>query len=142
MSNRLLEVFTDPLDMIKGIRTQARGGLRLWGPALLFPQAIGGLIFINTHVGFVVFTGLIAMLLSAGYIHRHAPLSRLIGICQVWWLLTIPWLFGQALDQEMLSVFSIWLWYVVTTMIISLLLDVYGFHQYLTSQNRTYSQHG
>ncbi|MCR9137697.1 MAG: hypothetical protein NXI27_16995 [Alphaproteobacteria bacterium] len=142
MSNRLLEVFTDPLDMIKGIRTQARGGLRLWGPALILPQAIGGLVFINRPAGFVVFAGLIAMLLSAGYIHRHAPLSRLIGICQVWWLLTIPWLFRQALDQEMLSVFSIWLWYVVTTMIISLLLDVYGFHQYLTSQNRTYSQTG
>lgn len=140
MTSRFIELFTDPLDMIKGIRTQANVGLRIWGPVLIFPQVIGGLFFINRPSGFVVLVGLIAMLMTAGYIHRHAPLSRLIGICQVWWLLTVPWLFLQALNQETLTLFSVWLWYVNITMIVSLLMDVYGFHLFLTSENSTYKE--
>lgn len=140
MTSRFIELFTDPLDLIKGIRTQANVGLRIWGPVLIFPQVIGGLFFINRPSGFVVLVGLIAMLMTAGYIHRHAPLSRLIGICQVWWLLTVPWLFLQALNQETLTLFSVWLWYVNITMIVSLLMDVYGFHLFLTSENSTYKE--
>lgn len=140
MSSRIAELFTDPLDMIQGIRGEAKIGLRIWGPGLLLPQAIGGLYFITRPEGVVVLVGLIVMLLTAGYIHRHAPLSRLIGLCQVWWLLTVPWLFVQAINQETLSLFSVWLWYVTVTMIISLVMDVYGFHLFLTSKNATYHE--
>ncbi len=139
MNRRLLELFTDPVDMIKGIRKESDLGLNIWGPALLFPQAIGGLYFLETLEGVVVLVALILMLGSAGYIHRHAPLSRLIGVCQVWWVLIIPWLFQQALNQQTLTLFSVWLWYVTATISISLLMDVYGFHLFLTTKNRTYS---
>jgi hypothetical protein len=140
MAHRIIELFTDPVDMVRGIRSQANITLRIWGPGLLFPQAIGGLYFINRLEGVVVFAGLVVMLITAGYIHGHAPLSRLIGICQFWWLLTVPWLLDQAMSQQTISVFSAWLWYVTVTMIISLLMDIYGFHLYITSGNTTYRE--
>ena len=137
-TRRLLELFTDPADMVGSLRSQADPWLNIWGPCLLFPQAIGGLCFIGRPEGLVVVAGLVVMLLTVGYIHRHAPLSRLIGIGQAWWLLTVPWLFRQALSQDTVSVFSAWLWYVTVTMIASLVMDAYGFHLYLTTGNRTY----
>jgi len=126
--------------MVRGIRSQAHLGIRIWGPSLLFPQAIGGLYFINRLEGVVVLVGLIVMLATVGYIHRHAPMSRLIGVGQAWWLLTAPWLLHQAMNLETLTVFSVWLWYVTITMIISLLMDAYGFHMYLTSENKSYRE--
>lgn len=137
---RIIDLFTDPLDMIRAIRRESNKSLNIWGPSLLFPQALGGVYFINTREGIVVLVSLILMLVSAGYIHRHAPLSRIIGICQAWWLLIIPWLFKQALHQETLTIFSGWLWYVTVTIIISLLLDVYGVHLYLTTDNKSYRE--
>ncbi len=141
-NHRILELFTDPVDMVRGLRREAGPGINIWGPTLLAPQAAGGLYFIQTMEGVVVLVSLVLMLVSAGYIHRHAPLSRLIGICQVWWLLIIPWLTQQALAQETLSLFAVWLWYVTVTIIISLLMDFYGFHLYLTSENKSYSEDG
>ena len=135
---RMADLVLDPIDMIRSIRREADPWLNVWGPALIFPQAVGGLIFVGRIEGAVVLGGLIAMLVSAGYIHRHAPLSRLTGICQVWWLLTLPWLVERAIGQDSVSVFSIWLWYVVVTIAISLVMDVYGFHLYLTTDNKTY----
>lgn len=110
MIQRFIELFTDPLNMIRRIRTESNLGLNIWGPGLLFPQALGGIYFLNTPEGIGVLVALIVMLVTAGYIHRHAPLSRIIGICQAWWLLIIPWLFQQALAQETLFLFSSWLW--------------------------------
>ncbi|MEX0345840.1 MAG: hypothetical protein AB3N20_13020 [Rhizobiaceae bacterium] len=140
MMRRVAELFTDPVDMVQGLRREAGPGINLWGPSLLAPQAVGGLYFIQTPEGVTVFVSLVAMLMSAGYIHRHAPLSRLIGVCQVWWVLIIPWLTQQALAQETLSLFSVWLWYVTLTIIISLVMDIYGFHLYLTSENKSYRE--
>ena len=138
MGKRLVELLTDPLDMIRGIRREASRGLRVWGPSLLFPQFIGGIYFGNTQIGLVVLCGVTIMLLTAGYVHRHAPLSRLIGVCQCWWLLTIPWLFHQALLHAEWSIFSVWLWYVVLTITISLIMSAYGFHLYLIDRNSNY----
>lgn len=140
MANRLIELFTDPIDMVKGLRKEARTGMNIWGPSLLFPQFIGGVYFLNTLVGAVVLIGVIVMFLTAGYFHRHRPLSRLIGVCQAWWLLTIPWLFYQAMAQTDVSVFSIWLWYVVITIIVSLAMSAYGVHLYLTTENQSYRE--
>jgi len=140
MLRRFFELFTDPLDMIRGIRRESHLGLNIWGPSLLFPQAIGGLLFFDTTEGVIVLVALVLMLVTAGYIHRHAPLSRLIGICQFWWMLIIPWLFQQSLAQQTLSLFSGWLWYVTTMIAISLLMDIYGVHLYLTTDNKTYSE--
>ena len=130
----------DPFNMIRDLRKEGDPWLNIWGPALLAPQLIGGLVFINRPEGVVVLAGLLVMLATAGYIHRHAPLSRLIGICQAWWLLTLPWLCLQALDQGVATVFSAWLWYVVATMAASIVMDAYGIHLYLTTDDRTYSR--
>ncbi len=137
--HRLAELILDPIDMIRSIRREAEPSLNVWGPALVFPQAIGGLVFIGRIEGVVILGGLVAMLLTAGYIHRHAPLSRLTGICQVWWLLTLPWLARRAFEQEAVTVFSAWLWYTVITTAISIVMDAYGIHLYLTTgNNKTY----
>ncbi len=136
--HRIIDLGRDPLDMIRYIRQEAAPGLDLWGKCLGLPQAIGGVVFIAHIEGAVILGGLIAMLMSAGYIHRHAPLSRLIGICQVWWLLTLPWLMQRAMEQESLTVFSAWLWYTVLTMAISIVMDVYGVHLFLTTDHETY----
>lgn len=128
--------------MIRGIRSESNLAMNIWGPSLLFPQAAGGILFINTKEGVIVLVSLVVMLMTAGYIHRHKPLSRLIGVCQAWWLLIIPWLVQQAMGQEAFSLFSGWLWYVSVTIVISLIMDVYGFHLYLTSDDKTYRTNG
>jgi len=138
MANRLLEIFTDPLDMVRSLRKSARGGLNIWGPSLLAPQAIGGVIWIDRLEGVVVLCGLVLMLLTVGYIHRHAPMSRLIGLGQAWWLVSAPWLLLRAMEQEAINAFSIWLWYVAITIIVSVFLSAYGFHLFLTSEDQTY----
>ena len=140
MSNRLLELFTDPLDMVRGLRKHAGSAMNLWGPSLLAPQAIGGLYFLDRAEGVAVLAGLIVMLLTAGYIHRHAYLSRLIGVCQAWWMVTAPWLLVRATEQEAVTPFSVWLWYVTITMIASIAMSAYGFHLFLTSDNRSYDE--
>ena len=135
---RLADLVLDPIDMIRSLRREADPWLNFWGPSLILPQAVGGLVFFGRIEGAVVLGGLISMLVTAGYIHRHAPLSRLTGICQAWWFLTLPWLAERAIDQDTVSVFSVWLWYTVVTMAISIVMDVYGVHLYLTTDNRTY----
>ncbi len=140
MFNRLIELFTDPFDMVRGLRSSAGGGLNVWGPSLLAPQAVGGLIWINRPEGSVVLLGLVIMLITVGYIHRHEPLSRLIGVGQAWWLLSAPWLLFRAIGQEAPSIFSFWLWYVAITMIVSIVMSAYGFHLFLTSDNQTYEE--
>jgi hypothetical protein len=65
-------------------------------------------------------------------------MSRLIGLGQAWWLLSAPWLLLRAMEQELVSAFSIWLWYVAITIIASIILSAYGFHLFLTSEDQTY----
>lgn len=135
---RLFDLFLDPIRMIRDIRTELPRALDVWGAALNFPQLAGGLYFIGTLEGSLVLGSWLLVMLTAGYIHRHQRFSRLIGLCQVWWLPVLPALIQGAVGQTEISVFSVWLWYVCVTMVISLVLDVYDIHRYVSAADRTY----
>ena len=135
---RLLDVLIDPFRMIRDIRAELSRAMGLWGPALNIPQVVGGIVFINRAEGAVILIAWALMIGCAGFIHRHMPFSKLTGICQVWWLPVLPWLIERALSYNSFTPFVIWLWYVIITMTISLILDVIGVYQYIATDNKHY----
>ena len=135
---RLLDLFVDPIRLVRDIRTELPRAVDIWGAALNLPQLVGGLAFIGTLEGRLVLGSWLLVMLTAGYIHRHQRFSRLIGLCQVWWLPVLPTLLRSAGTQAEAGVFALWLWYVCVTMVISLVLDVYDIRRYLTTADRTY----
>ncbi|MEH6477895.1 MAG: hypothetical protein V7727_19550 [Sneathiella sp.] len=137
---RLVDLFIDPIRMIQDIRRELSRGMGIWGPALNFPQLLGGIYYFGTIEGRLIFFSWLLMIITAGYIHRHQPFSRLIGVSQVWWFPILPLLLGYAWQQTELSIFSVWLWYVCSTMGISLVLDVFDFHRYITTDDRRYAR--
>ena len=72
----------DAIRMIRDIRTKGIA-IRIWGGLLNLPQLFGGLVFMNTMEGSVVFVTAIFTLLVAGQIHKQAPFSRLTGLCHL-----------------------------------------------------------
>ena len=137
---RIVELFLDPIRMINDIRSELSQGLGLWGPALNVPQLLGGLYYIRETEGWVILLFWFLMIMTAGSIHRNQRFSRLIGVSQSWWLLILPFLYVSAVQKSEFSVFSIWLWYVCITMTISVLLDAFDFHRYITTEDKTYKK--
>ena len=120
---RLVDLLIDPFRMIRDIRAELSSAMGLWGPALNVPQVVGGLLFIARAEGAVILIVWVPMIVCAGFIHRHMHFSKLAGICQVWWLPVLSWLIERALSYDAVTPFLVWLWYVIITMTISLILD-------------------
>lgn len=113
----------------------------MWGGLLNMSQLLGGLVFITKVEGLAVLITVLIMLMIAGQIHKRTPFSRLTGLCQLPWLILMPWLVYRLITFEHAVYFQAWGWLVATLMAISLAfvaLDVYrysrGHKQYSWSQ--------
>ena len=137
----LAQLLLDPFRMIAQIRRELSLGMNLWGPALNFPQVIGGFVFVTRPEGALVLGTLILVMIWAGWLWRHLGLSKLVGLCHAPWLALWPWLLERALAADPTSAFGIWLWYVVVTMAVCVLLDVMGVWQWVRGTD-TYRKAG
>jgi hypothetical protein len=125
----------DALRMIRDIRRKG-GAIDLWGALLNVPQLIGGLVFISTREGQLVLVTVIVTLIVAGQIHKQAPFSRLISICHLPWCALLPWLVYRLATFEHSLGLKAWLYYVFTTILISLILDVADLYRYARGDGR------
>ena len=127
----------DAVNMIKDIRKQGLA-IDLWGALLNFPQIIGGLVFIRTIEGQVVFGLAIVTLMVAGQIHKRERFSRLTGLCHLPWLAMLPWLAWRLMAHEHSTAQSGWLIYVIVTVFVSLVFDVRDVFKYVKG-DRTFA---
>ncbi|SMX36884.1 hypothetical protein [Octadecabacter ascidiaceicola] len=124
-----MNLLLDPFKMIRDIR--ALGGfIGIWGGLLNIPQVIGGLLFIRTPEGLVILLTVMVVLIAAGQIHKHMKFSRLIGLCHIPWLLMLPWLVIRMVSYEHSMALTIWLAFVVVTVGISLVFDVFDIFRF------------
>ncbi|MEM7134569.1 MAG: hypothetical protein AAF702_50350 [Chloroflexota bacterium] len=135
-----MNLITDAINMIRDIRGIG-GMISMWGGLLNMSQLLGGLVFITKVEGLAVLITVLIMLMIAGQIHKRTPFSRLTGLCQLPWLILMPWLVYRLITFEHAVYFQAWGWLVATLMAISLAfvaLDVYrysrGHKQYSWSQ--------
>ncbi len=106
--------------------------IRLWATFYPLPQIIGGLIFIQTLPGAVIFGGRILSSLIASRIHKHAPFSKLMGpLGHAHWLLIVPYLVYELTTQEHSLPLRWFMIYVIGTTIISGVIDVFELRTYL-----------
>ena len=122
-------LITDAFKMIAEIR-RTGWQMNLWGGALNIPQAIGGLIFIQTMEGAVILFCAILTLMVAGQIHKRARFSRIIAICHLPWLVMLPWLIHRLLSTEHSIFLQIWGWYVAVVVAVSLIFDALDLWRY------------
>jgi len=132
-----LFLLLDPFRMIRDIRSQSLA-IYAWGGLLNIPQLVGGLIFISTIEGQVILATIIATLVVAGQIHKRRPVSRLIGICHLPWLVMLPWLVYRLQIFEHSAPLKIWAYYVAATIFISLIFDFLDVYRYARGE-KTFS---
>ncbi|MEL6374251.1 MAG: hypothetical protein AAFR04_09805 [Pseudomonadota bacterium] len=128
--------YHDPLALVLAIKRRLPKHVDRWAAALNMPQVIGGFIFIWRWEGALILAAWTATMLTAGWIHRHAPMSRLIGLCQLWWLPVLP-VVALTAWQEGLTLFALLAGYIVITMTVSLAIDAYDLYRY-SQGDRTY----
>ena len=121
--------------MIQDIRSLG-GFIGIWGGLLNIPQVLGGILFIRTVEGQVILAAVILTLIVAGQIHRRARFSRIIGICHLPWLATLPWLVWRLISVEHASFLKVWLVYVAVTIAISLLFDILDVTRFLQGDTK------
>ena len=126
-------LFLDPISMIRDIRRQGLG-IWIWGGLLNIPQLIGDLFFIRSIEGQVILVRIILTLVVAGQIHKRASFSRLIEICHLPWLALLPWLVYRLTYFEHSLQLRIWMYYVATTILISLFFDVLDIYRYMRGE--------
>jgi hypothetical protein len=92
---------------------------------------VGGLVFIWAIEGQVVLLTIILTLVVAGQIHKRTPFSRLIGICHLPWMVMLPWVVWRLATVSHDIYLQVWLGYVVVTVLISLVFDVFDLARFL-----------
>jgi hypothetical protein len=112
----------DVLKMIRDIRS-ASPLVDAWGAALNLPQIVGGLLLLGTLEGRLVLGTVLLTLVLASHIHKRAPFSRSIALCHLPWLALAPWLFHRLQSTSHGTAFQLWGYYVLVTILISLVLD-------------------
>lgn len=106
--------------------------IRLWATFYPLPQLIGGLIFIQTAPGLVIFLGRIMSGIIASQIHKRAPFSKLMGpVGHAHWLLITPYLIHQLATQDLSQPLFWFITYVIATTVVSLVIDVIELRTYL-----------
>ncbi|MCP4199247.1 MAG: hypothetical protein GY762_19040 [Proteobacteria bacterium] len=126
-------LFLDPISMIRDIRRQGLG-IWIWGGMLNIPQLIGGLFFIRTIEGKAILVTIVLTPVVAGQIHKRTPFSRLIGMCHLPWLALLPWLVYRLTYFEHSLQLRIWMYYVATTILISLFFDALAVCRYMRGE--------
>lgn len=120
----------------------ARPGIDIWGAALNIPLLVGGVAFVYTIEGALILATTLLSLIVAPRMHRHRPLSRLMGVCHLPWLALIPALVWWLTRHHHGIVFDVWLVYAIAVMSVSVLFDVYDVWRYLATDNKTYADGG
>lgn len=115
--------------------------IRLWATFYPLPQIIGGLIFIQTAPGLIIFLGRILSGIIASQIHKRAPFSKLMGpVGHAHWLLITPYLIHQLSTQELSQPLFWFIAYVVATTLISLVIDAIELRTYLKKGHVQYQR--
>lgn len=106
--------------------------IRLWACFYPLPQIIGGLIFIQTLPGFVIFAGRVVSGVVASQVHKRSPFSKLMGpVGHAHWILIIPYLVFELTTQELSPELFWFVSYVIATTLISAIIDVLELRTYL-----------
>lgn len=106
--------------------------IRLWATFYPLPQIIGGLIFIQTLPGALIFFGRVLSGLIASQIHKRTPFSKLMGpVSHAHWLLIVPYLLYALLIQDHSQPLRWFMMYVIGTTLISGVIDVIELRVYL-----------
>lgn len=99
--------------------------IKIWATLYPLPQIIGGLIFIATVPGMLIFGGRILSGIIQSQIHKRAPFSKLMGpVGHAHWLLIVPYLVVAASAHDLSATLDWFIWYVVATTLISAVFDV------------------
>ena len=99
--------------------------IRLWATFYPLPQIIGGLIFIQTGPGLVIFLGRVLSAVIASRIHKHQPFSKLMGpLGHAHWVLIVPYLVYGLMAQPMSPALYGFICYVIGTTLISAVIDI------------------
>ena len=99
--------------------------IKLWASMYPLPQIIGGLIFILTVPGALIFGGRVLSSIIQSRIHKREPFAKMMGpIGHAHWVLIVPYLI-YVVKTEALSTPLFWfvIWVIVTS-IISLTIDL------------------
>ena len=131
----VLRPFRDAMSMIADLH-RVSPWIDRWGAALNVPQFVGGLIFWRQEFGLMVAGACLITLIIAGQIHRAQPFSRLTSLSHVIWLPLLPALIGLLSFGMPQTPYEYWLFYVVVTMTICLLLDAANLILYVFRRDR------
>ena len=99
--------------------------IRVWACLYPLPQILGGLFFIQTLPGFVIFAGRIISGITASQVHKRAPFSKLMGpVGHAHWLLIVPYLAYELATKDLAAPLFWFVSYVIATTLISGVIDV------------------
>ena len=99
---------------------------------------VGGLVFISRIEAALVLVTCVFSVVVAAQIHKRHPFSRLTSLVHVVWLPLFPMLVEGLMTEGAVGAFGIWLAYVVITMAISLVLDVWNIVLALFTRNNAF----
>ena len=115
--------------------------IRLWACFYPLPQIVGGLIFIMTWPGAIIFGGRILSGIISSQVHKRAPFSKLMGpVGHAHWLLIVPYLIYTLATQDLSPALYWFISYVVATTLISGVLDVMDLRTYLKQGHVEYKR--
>ena len=115
--------------------------IRLWACFYPLPQIVGGLIFIQTLPGFVIFSGRVISGALASQIHKRSPFSKLMGpVGHAHWLLIVPYLIYELTTQDLSAPLFWFVGYVAGTTIISAIIDLRELQTYLKRGHVAYKR--
>jgi len=130
-----MPIFKDLMAFFKAMHTLP-WTIRLWAILYPLPQVLGGLFFILTLPGFIVFSGRMLSFILASQVHKRAPFSKLMGpVGHANWLIITPYLLWELATQNLSAPLFWFVCYVVGTTLISAVIDVRVFVEY--RKNRT-----
>ncbi len=115
--------------------------IRVWATFYPLPQIIGGLIFIQTLPGAVIFFGRVLSGLIASRIHKRSPFSKLVGpLGHAHWLIIVPYLLFELMTQRQSEPLQWFMIYVIGTTLISAVIDVFELVVYLRKGHVEYQR--
>ncbi|MCR9077730.1 MAG: hypothetical protein NXH78_01400 [Hyphomonadaceae bacterium] len=115
--------------------------IRLWATCYPLPQIIGGLIFIQTLPGAIIFGGRILSGIIASQIHKRSPFSKLMGpVGHAHWALILPYLIYELATQDLAAPLFWFISYVVATTLISGIIDVIELRTYFRKGHVEYKR--
>lgn len=115
--------------------------IRLWATFYPLPQIIGGLIFIQTLPGAIIFGGRILSGIIASQIHKRSPFSKLMGpVGHAHWVLILPYLIYELTTQDLSAPLFWFISYVTVTTLISGVIDMIELRTYFSKGHVEYKR--